>query len=154
MYDIIFLIISLLIVIVISYQIMKKYKKNKKEGFTIPGQPVDALSTTSIGDTSTYISQLTTIISNLKLSLNLEANRDSYIQILELQNELIQLCLLNKFLNFNLNYSDDYLLFLSETALNCTESNSITTGASVAQAILDTTGNNTSTQSILSSLFT
>lgn len=154
MYDIIFLIISLLIVLVISYQIMKKYKKNKKEGFTIAGQATNSLSTSSINDTTTYISQLTTIISNLKLSLNLEANRESYIQILELQNELIQLCLLNKFLNFNLNYSDDFLLYLSETTLKCTESNSITTGATVALGILDTTGNNTTTQSILSSLFT
>ncbi len=153
MYDIIFLIIALVIVIIISYQVMKKYKKNKKESFTIGGQTQGSLMTTSISDPATYITQLTTIISNLKSSLNLETNRDSYIEILALQNELIQLCLLNKFLNFNLNYSDDFLISLSDITLSSTQSNGSVTGATVAFDILESTNNNTTTESILTSLF-
>jgi hypothetical protein len=153
MYDIIFLIIALVIVIIISYQVMKKYKKNKKEGFTIPGQSVGALMTTSISDPATYITQLTSIISNLKSSLNLDTNRDSYVEILALQHELIQLCLLNKFINYNLNYSDDFLISLSDMALSSTQSNGSVTGATVVFDILETTNNNTTVQSILSDLF-
>ena len=153
MYDIIFLIIALVIVIIISYQVMKKYKKNKKEGFAIPGQSVGALMTTSISDPATYITQLTSIISNLKSSLNLETNRDSYVEILALQHELIQLCLLNKFINYNLNYSDDFLISLSDMALSSTQNNGSVTGATVAFDILETTNNNTTVQSILSDLF-
>ena len=154
MYDIIFLIIALVIVILISYQIMKKYKNNKKESFTISGQSAGSLMTTATADPATYITQLTNIITNLKSSLNLETNRESYMEILGLQNELIQLCLLNKFLNFNLNYSDDFLIYLSQTTLDSTQSNGGVTGATVALDILDSTSNTTTTQSILSNLFT
>jgi hypothetical protein len=153
MYDIIFLVIALIILIVVVYQMMKKYKK-KKEGFTISGSADGSLLTTSISDPSTYISQLTTIISNTKTALNLDTNRDSYAEILALQSELIQLCLLSKFLNFNLNYSDDFLIFLSQTALQSSEYNGWDTGASVALSILDSTNSQTSTASILSSIMT
>jgi len=153
MYDIIFLIIALVIVIIISYQVMKKYKKNKKESFTIAGTSAGGLMTTSLADPATYITQLTTIISNLKSSLNLETNKDSYGEILALQHELIQLCLLNKFLSFNLNYSDDFLISLSDMTLSSTQNSGTVTGATVAFDVLESTNNNTSTESILSSLF-
>jgi hypothetical protein len=153
MYDIIFLVIAFIIFGIFAYYMVKKYKKNK-EGFTISGTTKGTLLTTSIANPSEYITQLTTIVSNTKSALNLDTNRDSYIQILALQSELIQLCLLTKFLNFNLNYSDDFLIFLSQTALQSSQFNGWDTGADVALSILDGTNNQTSTSSILSSLIT
>jgi len=90
MYDIIFLVIALIIFIVVVYKMIKK-KKKKKEGFTISGTAEGGLLTTSILNPSEYITQLTTIISNTKSSLNLDTNRDNYVEILRLQNELKQL---------------------------------------------------------------
>jgi len=59
---------------------------------------------------------------------------------------------LSKFLNFNLNYLDDFLLFLSQTTLQSTQNNGTVTGPGIALDILDSTNSQTSTSAILSSL--
>ena len=49
--------------------------------------------------------------------MNFDTKKKEYAEILKKQSTLIKFCLLKKFLNNNLNFSEDYLLMLNQQAI-------------------------------------
>lgn len=140
MYNIILFIIALCLLIWIIYIFLTNYKKNykKKEGFTIGDNTT--LSSSAITDTANYKDNLGSIINQLKGELNLDAKRDDISEILQLQSTIIKLTLLKKFLNFDLNWSDDYLLALNQQTLFGLNSQDQTGPDIILKEVVDTSG--------------
>lgn len=154
MYNIILFIIALFLVVLFFYIFFKNYKKNykRKEAFTI-GENTN-LATSALTDTSTYKDNLGSIINQLKGEINLDAKRDDITDILKLQSTVIKLSLLKKFLNFDLNWSDDYLLSLNQQALLSINSQNYTGPDLIIQEVIDTSGTSTSTSNQGGGVFT
>lgn len=136
MYNIILFIIALSLLIIFFYIFLKKYKT--KEGFTIGTNK--NLATSALTNTSGYKDNLGSIINQLKGEINLDAKRDDITEILKLQSTIIKLSLLKKFLNYNLNWSDDSLLALNQQALFSLNSQNHTGAEVILQEVVDTSG--------------
>ena len=141
MYNIILLIIALCLVIAFFYIFYKDYKKSqkKKEGFMIGDN--NNLATSAITDMATYKDNLGSIVNELKAKINFEAKREDIIDILELQSQVIRLSLVYNFLNFNLNYSPDYLMALNQQALFSLNSHDQTGPELAIQDVVNPSGN-------------
>ena len=79
-------------------------------------------------------------MNQLKGEINLDAKRDDITEILKLQSTIIKLTLLKKFLNFDLNWSDDYLLALNQQALFSLNSSDQTGPDIIIKEVVDTSG--------------
>jgi hypothetical protein len=153
MYNIILLIIALFLLIIFFYSFLKNYKK--KEGFQIGDN--NNLTTSAITDTDAYNENLDAIISQIKLELKFDSNKDKYIEILKKQSTIIKFCLLKKFLNCNLNFSEDYLLMLNQQTILSLNNQHYTGPEIVLHEVVDSNGSsNTSNPSgggIITDLF-
>lgn len=144
MYNIILFIVSLCLLIWVIYYFLINNKKNykRKEGFTI-GDNTN-LSSSAISDTANYKDNLGSIINQLKGEINLDAKRDDITDILQLQSTVIKLTLLKKFLNFDLNLSDDSLLALNQQTLFSLNSQDQTGPDVILKEVVDTSGTSSS----------
>jgi len=147
MYNIILFIVSLCLLIWVIYYFLINNKKNykRKEGFTI-GDNTN-LSSSAISDTANYKDNLGSIINQLKGEINLDAKRDDITDILQLQSTVIKLTLLKKFLNFDLNLSDDSLLALNQQTLFGLNSQDQTGPDVILKEVVDTSGTSSSSKS-------
>ena len=110
------------------------------------------ISENFIMSTPNYITREEIIGILKKKSFNCENNKKYTLLSLLKYNISLNVEDVTTFLKVN-SYSDDFLISLSDITLSSTQSNGSVTGATVAFDILESTNNNTTTESILTSLF-